>query len=139
MYNLETLGSYMLVAAMRFPLVAAMRFPLVRCLVVVLSLALANGNAHAALHSGPAHSEPCPEEHVDHGGRPSPHHQHQHEKGFACCCDCLGCSSAAYLPPGLSTTPVRFESQILYDEFVASLSGRALLPEPDPPRPSTLS
>jgi hypothetical protein len=131
MYNLETLGSYVLVAAMRFPLV--------RCLVVVLSLALANGNAHAALHSGAAHSEPCPEEHVDHGGRTSPYHQHQHEKGFACCCDCLGCSSAAYLPPGLSTTPVGFESQILYNELVASLSGRTLLPEPDPPRPSTLS
>lgn len=120
-------------------LVAVMRFSLVRCLVVLLSLALANGNAHAALHFGAAHSEPCPEEHADHDGRTSPHHQHQRDNGFACCCDCLGCSSAAYLPPGLSSTPAELASQIHYDAFTTSLSGRVLLPEPDPPRPGTLS
>jgi hypothetical protein len=116
-----------------------MRSPLVSCLVVLMSLALANGNAHAAIHLGAAHSEPCPEKHAHHDGGTSPHHQHQPDKGFACCCDCLGCSSAAYLPLGLSATPAEFESQILYDALVASLSRRALLPEPDPPRPSTLS
>jgi hypothetical protein len=120
-------------------LVAVMRFALVRCLVVLLSLALANGNAHAALHLGAAHSEPCPEEHADHDGRASPHHQHQPDKGFACCCDCLGCTSAAYLPPVRGATPAEFASKILYDAFTTSLSGRVLLPEPDPPRPGTLS
>ena len=116
-----------------------MRSPFVRCLVVLVSLALANGNAHAALHLGAAHSEPCPEEHAHRDGRASPHHQHRPDKGFACCCDCLGCSSTAYLPLDLSTTPAEFESLIVYDALVASLSGRALLPEPDPPRPGTLS
>jgi len=66
---------------------------LLRCLIVLLSLALANGNAHAALHLHTAHGQPCPEEHVHHGGKSSPHHQHRHDKGIACCCDCLGCSS----------------------------------------------
>jgi hypothetical protein len=40
--------------------------------VILLSLALLNGNAHAALHLGAAHSEPCPEEHEHSGGT---HHQ----------------------------------------------------------------
>jgi hypothetical protein len=110
-----------------------------RCLVVVLlSLALAKGNAHVALHLGAAHSEPCPEEHTHHTG-PAHHHPHQHDKGLACCCDCLGCSSAAYLAPELSSTPAELPPQPHYDAHTASLSGRTLLPEPDPPRPGTLS
>jgi hypothetical protein len=52
---------------------------------------------------------------------------------------CLGCSSAAYLPPEFSVTPAELAAQIHYDALTASLSGRALLPEPDPPRPATLS
>jgi len=115
------------------------RSPLVRCLLVLLSLALANGNAHAALHLGAADSEPCPEEHVHHHGGMSPHHQHPPDKGFACCCDCLGCSATAYLPPRPSTTPAEFASRIHYDALTAALSGRVLPPEPDPPRPDTLS
>jgi hypothetical protein len=118
-------------------LVPVIRSPLVRFLVVVLALALANGNAHAVLHLGAAHSEPCPDEHAHHDGRTSPYHQHQPDKHFACCCDCVG--SAAYLPPGLNTNPTGLASQINYDAFAASLSGRVLLPEPDPPRPGTLS
>ena len=112
---------------------------LLRCLVVLLSLALASGNAHATLHLGDAHSEPCPEEHAHHTGKTLPHHQHQHDKGLACCCDCLGCSSTVYLPPELSITPAELPAKIHYDALAASLSGRTLLPEPDPPRPGTLS
>ena len=112
---------------------------LVRCLVVVLSLALVNGNAHTALHLGVAHSEPCPEEHAHHGGHTSADHQHQSDKGFARCCDCLGCSSVAQLPLGLGIAPVEFASQIRFDALAASLSTRAVLPEPDPPRPGTPS
>jgi hypothetical protein len=110
-----------------------------RCLVVLLSLALASGNAHAALHLGDAHSEPCPEEHAHHTGKPLPKHQHRHDKRLACCCDCLGCSSAAYLPPELSMTPAEVPAKIHYDALTAFLPGRTLLPEPDPPRPGTLS
>jgi len=83
-----------------------MRFLWIRCLVVLLSLALVCGNAHAALHLGGAYPEPCPEEHAHHIGKTSPHHQHQHGKALACCCDCLGCTSPAYLPPHhFSRTP----------------------------------
>jgi hypothetical protein len=111
---------------------------LLRCLVVVLlSLALANGNAHAAQHFGAPHSEPCPEGH-NHHTRPA-QHQHQHDKGLACCCDCLGCSSAAYLAPELSTVPAELPARLHYEAHTALLSGRTLLPEPDPPRPGPLS
>jgi hypothetical protein len=120
-------------------LVTVKRSLLLRCLVVLLSLALASGNAHAALHLGDAHSEPCPEEPAHHSGKTSPHHQHQHDKGLACCCDCLGCSSAVYLPPELSITPVELPAKIRYEARTASLPGRLLLPEPDPPRPGPLS
>jgi hypothetical protein len=116
-----------------------MRSWFARCLILLLSLALANGNAHAALHSTAAHSEPCPEEHVHHTGKTLPHHQHQHDNGLACCRDCLGCTSAAYLPPELGITPTELPGRVRYDAFAGSLSGRTLLPEPGPPRPDTLS
>ena len=116
-----------------------MRSLLVRCLVLLLSLALVSGNAHAALHLGGAHPEPCPEEHAHHSGTTLPYHQHRHEKGLACCCDCLGCTSTAYLSPELSITPAELLTQILYDPLTASLSSRALPPELGPPRPGTLS
>jgi hypothetical protein len=119
--------------------VAVKRSLLLRCLVVLLSLALASGNAHAALHLHVAHSEPCPEEHAHHGGQTSPHHQHQHDKGLACCCDCLGCSLVVYLPPELSITPAELPATIHYDALTAALSGRTLLPNPDPPRRGLLS
>jgi hypothetical protein len=112
---------------------------LLRCLIVLLSLALASGNAHAALHLAAAHSEPCPEEQAHHGGKSSPHHHQPHDKGLACCCDCFGCSSAVYLPPELSITAAELTAQIHYDALTASLSGRELRPDPDPPRPGTLS
>jgi hypothetical protein len=118
-----------------------MRSLLSRCLVVLLFLALANGNAHAALHLGAAHAAPCPEGHVHHDGKTSPHHHHQqqHDKGLACCCDCLDCSGAAYISPDLSITPAGLPARIHYDAPTGFLSGRTLLPEPDPPRPGTLS
>jgi hypothetical protein len=113
------------------------RSVLLRCLVVLLSLALASGNSHATLHLG-THPEPCPEEHAHHTGKTSPHHPHQHDNELACCCDCLGCSSAAYLPPEFSITPTELAAEIHYDAVTASLPGRTLLPDPDPPRSGTL-
>jgi hypothetical protein len=88
---------------------------------------------------GAAHAEPCPEGHAHHDGKTTQHPHHQHDKGLACCCDCLGCSSAAYISPELSITPAELPARIQYDAPTASLSGRTLLPEPDPPRPGTLS
>jgi len=116
-----------------------MRSSWISALVILLSLALLNGNAHAALHLGAARSEPCPEGHGHHDGHTAPDHQHQSDKGFACCCDCLGCSSIGQLPFSLGITPVEFASQIRFDALAASLSSRAVTPEPDPPKPSTLS
>ena len=116
-----------------------MRFLWIRCLVVLLSLALVCGNAHAALHLGGAHPEPHPDGHTHGAGKTSPHHQHQHNSGLGCCCDCLGCTSAAYLPPELGITSTELPARVRYDAFTASLSGQTLLPEPGPPRPDTLS
>ena len=113
---------------------------LVRCFVLLLSLALANGNAHAALHLNAAHPEPCPEEHVHHTGTTSPdHHQHRDDHGIACCCDCLGCTSAIYLAPEPGIAPAELSARIRYDVLTVSLVGLALVPEPGPPRPGTPS
>jgi hypothetical protein len=117
-------------------LVTVKRSLILRCLVALLSIALANGNAHAALHLDAAHSEPCPEEHAHHHGKTE--HQHHHDKKNACCCDCLGCTSAAYLAPELRGAPAELPARVHYDALTLLLSGRALLPEPDPPRPGPL-
>jgi hypothetical protein len=110
-----------------------------RCLIVLLALALASGNAHAALHLDTAHREPCPEQHAHHRGKTEPQHQYRHDKGLACCCDCLGCSAAGYLSPPLTVTPADLAARVHYDALTASLSGRALRPDPGPPRPGTPS
>jgi len=104
-----------------------------RCIVLLLSLALASGNAHAALHLDAAHHAPCPEERAHHHGKTEPQHQHRHDKGLACCCDCLGCSAAVYLSPPLAITPADLAARVYYDALTASLSGRAPRPDPDPP------
>ena len=111
---------------------------LLRCIVLLLSLALASGNAHAALHLDAPHHDPCPEEHAHHHGK-IPLHQHKHDHGLACCCDCLGCSAAVYLSPPLTVTPADLTARVHYDALTTSLSGRALRPDPDPPRRRSLS
>jgi hypothetical protein len=58
---------------------------------------------------------------------------------MTCCCDCLGCTSAAYLAPELSSTPAELSTRVRYDAITFVLPGRAPLPEPDPRRPGTLS
>jgi hypothetical protein len=58
---------------------------------------------------------------------------------MTCCCDCLGCTSAAYLAPDPSSTPAELTNRVHYDAHNFLLTGRALLPELDPPRPATLS
>src|SRR6516165_5801813 len=116
---------------------ASMRRLLLRLCVLVLSLALVSGNAHATLHLDNAHHEPWPEEHAQHPGR-TPFHQHRHDHGLACCCVCLGCSSAVYISPALGLTPANFTARVYYDALTAFLSGGTLRPDPDPPRPGLL-
>jgi hypothetical protein len=111
---------------------------LLRCLVLLLSLALVSGNAHAALHLDSVHHEPCLEEHADHHEK-TPLHQHHYDHGLACCCDCLGCTASAYLAPALGITPAYLPARVHYDALTASLSGRALQPDPDPPRPAPVT
>jgi hypothetical protein len=115
-----------------------MRFSWLRCLVVLLSLALVGGNAHAELHRGAAPQQPCPEA-LDHQAGPdSPHHQHRKAADLACCCACLGCVSAVNLTPD-SFLPAFLTGVVRYGDENSVLAGRALLPEPDPPRPSALT
>ena len=113
------------------------RSPFLRCLVLLMSLALVSGNAHAALHLDTTHHKPCPEEHAHHHGKTPLPERHNH--GLACRCDYFGCSSAVYLAPALGITPADLPARAHYDTLTASLSGRALQPDPDPPRPATLS
>jgi len=108
-----------------------------RCLVVLLSLSLVSGNAHAALHLGSVHPEPCPQEHDHAGTKPAQHH-HQPVTDLACCCDCLGCISAAALTPEPAVCPADLHIVVRYDVRNVFLTGCALSPEPDPPRPATL-
>jgi hypothetical protein len=110
----------------------------IRCLVVLLSLTLVSGNAYAALHVEPAHNEPCTEEHADHFSKPSEHHDPNEAADRACCCDCLGCTSAVGLPPNLTSAPVELPGVVRYTAWDDYLTGQALPPEPDPPRPITL-
>src|SRR5258708_12692451 len=115
-----------------------MRFLWISCLVVLLSLSFFGATAPAPLYLGAAPPDPCPKEPARHTGKTSQHHQHQRSKALTCCCDCLGCTSAAYLPPELGVTLAELPARVHYDAFTASLSGRTLLPEPGPPPPRTL-
>ena len=65
-------------------LVTVKRSALLRCLVLLLSIALASGNAHAALHIDVAHAGgPCPEEHGAHLVT----HREAVDEGFGFACD----------------------------------------------------
>ena len=88
-----------------------MRSLALRCLVVMLSLALVSGGAHAELHlKAIPPDDPCPTElgHT-HGGTAN----HHRDADRSCCCDCLGCVSAIEVMPDLSSSwPVFFTAAI---------------------------
>lgn len=115
-----------------------MRSLLLRCLIVLLTLALIGGNAHAELHLGGVAHDPCPAE-LGHEHGDDTHHQHRDRADRNCCCDCLGCVSAIELTPDLASLPVFLTSSVLYGEESARLAGQILRPEPGPPRPGALS
>ncbi len=110
----------------------------IRCLIVLMSLSLVGGNARAMPMPGPASEAPC-HEHLAHGTE-APEHHHPAKKAAdrACCCDCMGCTAAVALPPQLSSTPAELPGAVHYSAQDDYLTGRALSPEPDPPRPITL-
>jgi len=111
-----------------------------RCLVVLLTLALASGNAHAALHLGAAHDDPWSEalEHGDDASSPHQHHHDPNDRDCNCCCDCLGCTSAV----DLTNVPLLMQAVVTgtvrYETRSENLLGRAERPEPDPPRSNAL-
>lgn len=110
-----------------------MRSLALRCVVVLLSLALISGNAHAELHLGAVPHDPCPAElGHDHGGTSKPHNGSADQ---SCCCDCLGCVSAIEITPDLSSSsPAFFTAAIYYGPASVFLTGQTLRPDPGPPR-----
>jgi hypothetical protein len=115
-----------------------LRSLLFRCLVALLALVLVGGNVHAGMHliaSGP--SSPYTQQLAS---AASSHDQDpEQDKGVGCCRDCIGCVSANTLMPDLNgVVPAIFGATIRYTRHQPFLPGRALLPEPEPPRPSAL-
>jgi hypothetical protein len=114
-----------------------MRCFAVRCLVLLLSLALISGNAHAELRLDTKPHEPCPAElGHDHSGAA---HHHSKADHVGCCCDCLGCVSAIELTPDLTSFQPVFFAVVFYGDTGPFLVGQVLRPEPGPPRTSALS
>jgi hypothetical protein len=110
-----------------------MRLSWLRCLVVLLALALASGNAHALHGLSAVAAKPCED---DKAGQ-----SHHHEHGgvdAACCCDCLSCTPASIPAPAAYTGPSQPFARIGYLAIEEPLSDRVLPPEPDPPRPGAL-
>jgi hypothetical protein len=115
-----------------------MRSFTLRCLVLLLSLALINGNAHAELYLGAMPADPCPAE-LGHHHCSTPH-QHNKTDLDRCCCDCLGCVSAIELRPDVTSfRPAFFVAAVFYGETSPFLAGQILRPDPGPPRTGALS
>lgn len=112
-----------------------MRSVLARCLVALLALALTSGNVHARLQLA-SPERAAPETHLHHHSGTSPQHDQQNG-AVRYCCDGIGCVSAGYTLTAHSggMTPAIFGAVVRYDREPALLRGRALLPEPKPPRP----
>ena len=90
-----------------------------------------------ALAGAPLRALPCPD--TDEAV-PAGHHNHHghHAADFdACCCDCVGCAALAL--PESDFGPALVVAAAAYRSADSMLPGRALQPEPDPPRPAALS
>ena len=117
-----------------------MRLILARCLIALLALALVGGNVHARIRLA-VPAQPVSAEHLHHHSGPSSQHDRQRNDAARCCCDGLGCMSAAYTISAQSGASMSadFGSVVRYDGGPALLRGRDLLPEPKPPRPGSPS
>lgn len=122
-----------------------MRSLLLKFIVVLVSLALVSGNAHAALGLdavGP--SDPCLGTHEDQhalGAAETEHSGADHDKTHhddGCCCQCLGCTSAMDVMPQLTLVPSTEALRVYFEQRTSALETRALDPELDPPRPGAL-
>ena len=104
-----------------------MRFSWLKWMLVVASLFVASGNAHAfSDHAGPKAAEPCA----------AHHHTHHHDD---CCCSCVSCP-ASLVAPFEASAPSRIAYDLhLTPSLAPVLANRTLPPELDPPRPSALS
>jgi len=117
-----------------------MRPLLIRCLVALLVLSLASGSAQAGLLML---TQPCEEHAHSHhhvGDASAPHsHDHHHDTGDACsCCGGYCCMTATLAAPDIFLRPMKLATIRSFVEPSQSLSGRELIPDPDPPRPSPL-
>jgi hypothetical protein len=112
-----------------------------RGLVVLLSLALAGGNAHAELRLGspPAHHQPCSEAQGHAHGDTSDDRRDGGDHA-GCCCDCLGCIPAVHLSVDLNSLgPALYGAVIRFLGEPHSLPERDFPPELGPPRPFALN
>jgi hypothetical protein len=77
---------------------------------------------------------------MDEAGSSTAHHDpaHHRDGGHGCCCECLGCTTAADVVPGFTLMPGNVPLSIHFERGTASLDGLALDPELDPPRPAAL-
>ena len=117
-----------------------MRPLLIRCLVALLMLSLASGSAQAGLLML---TQPCDEHGHSHhhlGDASAPHsHDHHHKVGDICsCCAWYCCMTATISAPAILLQPTQLATVQAVAEASRSLSGRELIPDPDPPRPSPL-
>lgn len=119
-----------------------MRPLLLKCLVVLVSLALVGGNAHADLTLDP--SDPCLGGHehshahaADEAGHSPLHHDKTHHDD-GCCCQCLGCTTAMDVMPNLALVPKTEARRVRFEQRTPTLGTRALDPGLDPPRPGAL-
>ena len=108
-------------------------------LSILLAISLIAGNAHA--RHGHSATLPVPDhcqgdQHRD-GTAHDRHNQQVNDSD--CCCDCLGCSSATMPMHDLLAEPSEPIALVRYALNVSPLSERTLLPDPDPPKPTTAS
>jgi hypothetical protein len=116
------------------------RSVLIRCLTALLVLSLASGSAQAGLlmltqpYDEHAHSH----HHVGDTSAPRSH-DHHHGAGDACsCCGGYCCTTATLAAPDIFLRPMKLAVMRSFVEPSRSLSGRELVPDPDPPRPTAL-
>jgi hypothetical protein len=114
-----------------------LRFKFLGILLVISMIA---GNAHAWHgHHATASAllDHCQGE-QHHGG--AAHHHHDRQViDSDCCCDCLGCTPATVPIPDLFSGPSEPIALVRYALNVPPLSQRTPLPDPDPPKRSSLS